>query len=90
MWLCGKEDYGRLYDGDQWPRAASWPKTNQGVRSPKGFLVLEIQERLLAFLVSCAQALLHDVPKAMLLDEKYPVQAEPAVPARDIHEWPKR
>ena len=39
--------------------------------------ILEAQERVMKFLVHCCEQLLHDIPAAELLGDKYPVQPEP-------------
>lgn len=41
--------------------------------------ILEAQDRLLKFLLHCCEQILRDILAADLLEDKYPVQPEPAL-----------
>jgi hypothetical protein len=50
----------------------------------EGLLVLEVQERVLRFLVDCCHHMLHDIPLAQLLSDKYPPQPVPEIKAASV------
>ncbi|KAJ9615043.1 hypothetical protein H2200_001117 [Cladophialophora chaetospira] len=66
-----KETYGRLVKdtGDDTTGAALDPTS--------GLLVLEVQSRLLRFLLDCCYRILHDIPQDALLDRELPISPEP-------------
>lgn len=43
----------------------------------EGLLILEIQERLMAFLVNCCKAILHDINESGLTSDAHPIQPPP-------------
>ncbi|KAF5643658.1 uncharacterized protein FTJAE_3075 [Fusarium tjaetaba] len=49
--------------------------------APAGMVILEIQERLMDFLVKCCHQILHDIEPENLFSDVYPVQPEPELPA---------
>ncbi|KAK3328093.1 hypothetical protein B0T19DRAFT_423676 [Cercophora scortea] len=46
-----------------------------------GLMILEVQERLMAFLVECCEDILHDIPTPFLVSDAFPVQPEPQLQA---------
>lgn len=47
-----------------------------------GLLVLEVQERLLAFLLGCCRQILHDIPENSWATNAFPVESEPHLDLR--------
>lgn len=74
-------DYGKLVSWNDTPEAFDWSFTQKQFLPGHGLLVLEIQGRLLEFLVKCSQQLLHDIGVDQLLSSAYPVLPEPPAPA---------
>ncbi|KAB5572323.1 hypothetical protein GE09DRAFT_1269069 [Coniochaeta sp. 2T2.1] len=72
------ESYGELLEWDDHPDAFDWCllSRKQFTRG-EGLLVLEIQERLLHFLVDCCYKILHDIPPDRLTCDVFPTQPEP-------------
>ncbi|EON69971.1 hypothetical protein W97_09236 [Coniosporium apollinis CBS 100218] len=62
------ETYGRLYSWEENNKALDWMITGVGFPPGHGLNLLEIQERILHFLVECCQLILHDVPPSALTD----------------------
>ena len=60
-------------------------KSGQGVLPGIGILIMTIQERILSFLLRCAELILHDLP---LEDSSVPLQSNPGevTPGNEI-EW---
>ncbi|GAP89947.2 hypothetical protein SAMD00023353_4400550 [Rosellinia necatrix] len=80
MILHGAQDargYGRLISWDNHPDAFEWLHTRQQYFPGEGLLVLEAQERLLGFLVSCCKQILSDIPYEHLLAPNFTAQPEP-------------
>ena len=74
------EDYGRLVAWDEDEDAATWCLRRKQYMPGEGLLILEAQQRLMAFLVKCCRQILHDIPKEDLVnDAKFPVLAEPTL-----------
>jgi plasmid maintenance system killer protein len=66
------EKYGELLSWDDNDDAFHWLMSGKGMHPGQGLLILEIQERILRFLVDCCKCIMHDVPD--LTSDKYPVQ----------------
>lgn len=79
MMLNGVEDerYGQLLSWDDHPEAFTWMHEQQQFNPGDGLLVLEIQERVLSFLVKCCKNLFHDIPPEKLLSDEFPPQPMP-------------
>jgi hypothetical protein len=75
------QSYGELVAWDDHPDAFEWMHTMRQFIPGEGLLVLEIQERLLDFLVQCCGAILHDVPADTLTSGAVPLQPEPHLKA---------
>lgn len=71
------DEYGSILAWDEHPHAYDLMSTGQQHLPEKGFTVLEAQERLLSFLVSCCHQILHDIPKDSLTGDKYPIRPQP-------------
>ena len=91
MTLVGQKSastYGRLVSWQGDDDAAFNLSNGAGVQPGQGLLVLEIQERKLGFLRSCAEGILQDLP---LHDTSIPVQPSPAsfiTNGLENSEWP--
>lgn len=73
----GENEYGRLV-----PRAwdSDWLEGDKKQISPgEGLLILEAQEKLLAFLVDCCHQILHDITEPGMLNDRFPVMCEPCL-----------
>ncbi|KAH8804452.1 hypothetical protein F5884DRAFT_796055 [Xylogone sp. PMI_703] len=75
--VTAANDYGKLLAWDDHPDAFDWMHTQKQFLPGEGLLVLEIQERLLTFLVECCQQLLHDLPANDLTSDAIDIQPEP-------------
>lgn len=91
MLLLGQKSastYGRLISWDDDDTAFDKMSTGIGIQPGEGLLILEIQERKLSFLRSCAEGILQDLP---LHDTAIPVQPTPATlltNGLENSEWP--
>ena len=91
MLLLGQKSastYGRLIPWDEDDTAFTKMSDGIGVQPGEGLLILEIQERKLSFLRSCAETILQDLP---LHDTAIPVQPSPATlltNGLENSEWP--
>ncbi|KAJ5728298.1 hypothetical protein N7493_004628 [Penicillium malachiteum] len=70
-------EYGKLLPWANNPAVLDWVKEHKQFMPGEGILVLEAQERVPAFLVECCEQILHDIPKADLTSETFPVLPEP-------------
>ncbi|KAK0702821.1 hypothetical protein B0H67DRAFT_595155 [Lasiosphaeris hirsuta] len=75
----GPDKYGELITWDDHPDAFEWMHTQKQFGPGDGLIVLEIQERILRFLLDCSRFILHDIPADTLASGIYPVQPEPHV-----------
>ncbi|AEO69920.1 uncharacterized protein THITE_2081075 [Thermothielavioides terrestris NRRL 8126] len=71
------EEYGALVAWEDHPDAFEWMHTRRQFLPGEALDILEAQDRLMKFLVHCCEQLLHDIPAAELIGDKYPVQPEP-------------
>ncbi|KAK3403434.1 hypothetical protein B0T20DRAFT_26455 [Sordaria brevicollis] len=71
------DDYGKLLSWDEHPSNFELAMSQRQFLPGEGLLVLEVQDRLLSFLVKCCTEILHEIPEDQLLSSKYPVQPEP-------------
>ncbi|KAJ1329832.1 hypothetical protein MN608_06568 [Microdochium nivale] len=71
------EEYGRLLAWEDHEDAFEWLQTRRQFLPGEGLMVLEIQDRLLAFLVSCCKQILHDVPADEMTSDQFPIVPEP-------------
>ncbi|KAJ5736304.1 uncharacterized protein N7483_001429 [Penicillium malachiteum] len=70
-------EYGKLMAWGDNPTVFNWMKERKQFMPGEGMLVLEAQERALAFLVECCEQILHDIPKSGLTGSTFPVLPEP-------------
>ncbi|MCJ1385502.1 hypothetical protein MMC17_008625 [Xylographa soralifera] len=69
--------YGKLLSWSDDDRAFDWMMSGVGKQSGEGLLILEIQKKILEFLVQCCRLLLADLPPESLTDETASIQPEP-------------
>ncbi|KAM0297086.1 hypothetical protein ACHAPM_009955 [Fusarium culmorum] len=72
-------DYGKLLDWDSHPDAFDWMHIRKQFLPGEGLLVLELQARLMSFLVDFCQEILHEVPTDTITSDTYPIQPEPSL-----------
>ncbi|OTA79577.1 hypothetical protein M434DRAFT_402053 [Hypoxylon sp. CO27-5] len=73
------QDYGELVAWEDNPDACEWMCTRKQYMPGEGLLVLEAQERLLAFLIDCCKQIFHEIPADALTTDAFPVQPEPVL-----------
>ncbi|KAM0558064.1 hypothetical protein ACHAPJ_005231 [Fusarium lateritium] len=71
------EEYGELIHWDSHSDAFEWVQTRKQYLPGDALLVLEVQERLMEFLVDCCHQILHEIPLDAMIGDEYPVQPEP-------------
>lgn len=72
-----ENEYGRLVPRDY---QSDWMDGDQKQISPgEGLLILEAQEKLLAFLVDFCHQILHDLAETEILSDRFPVLSEPCL-----------
>ncbi|KAJ4390060.1 hypothetical protein N0V93_007533 [Gnomoniopsis smithogilvyi] len=71
------EEYGKLVAWDDHPDAFNWMTSRKQFLPGEGLMILEAQERLLAFLVNCCKQILHEVAQENLTSTTVPVHPEP-------------
>ncbi|KAK4096550.1 hypothetical protein N658DRAFT_511115 [Parathielavia hyrcaniae] len=72
-------DYDKLVAWEDHEDAFDWMHTRKQFLPGEALDILEAQDRLMKFLVHYCEKLLHDIPAADLLGDKYPVQPEPVL-----------
>lgn len=70
-------EYGKLVHWEDHPDAFTWMHTQQQFLPGSALIILEAQDRLMAFLIECCTQILHDIPVALLTSDSYPIQPEP-------------
>ncbi|KAI0135118.1 hypothetical protein F4814DRAFT_399921 [Daldinia grandis] len=70
-------EYGKLWEWSEHPNALDWMHTRKQYLPGEGLLVLEAQEKLMKFLVTCCQYILHEIPADNLTADIFPLQPEP-------------
>ncbi|KAE8453917.1 hypothetical protein EG329_007693 [Mollisiaceae sp. DMI_Dod_QoI] len=88
MFLDGEtiETYGHLVAWEDDDEAFASSTTGLGHLPGEGLLILEIQQKILRFLVECCSAILHDFNPKALMDERT-IKPEPP-PIMSSSEWP--
>ncbi|KAH9886881.1 hypothetical protein F4778DRAFT_797768 [Xylariomycetidae sp. FL2044] len=71
------EDYGKLLNWDDHPDAFDWMHQRRQFLPGEGLLILEVQDRLLAFLIACCRVILHDIAAGELVSDIHPIEPEP-------------
>ncbi|MCJ1283552.1 hypothetical protein MMC26_002882 [Xylographa opegraphella] len=80
--------YGKMLSWDDDDRAFDWMMSGVGKQPGEGLLILEIQKKILDFLVQCCRLLLADLPPESLTDKDIPIQPEPEPIVTDPTAWP--
>ncbi|KAJ5794323.1 hypothetical protein N7457_000922 [Penicillium paradoxum] len=70
-------EYGTLVAWSDHPDVFDWMVKQKQFIPGEGLVILEVQERLLSFLLECCTQLLHDIPKTSLISDSYPILPEP-------------
>ena len=72
------ETYGALTNWISNADAKAWLEMRNGFLPGQGLIILEIQQKILHFLVQCCFLIFQDLPVSSLIDESAPSQPEPA------------
>lgn len=70
-------EYGKLLAWDDHPDAFYWMTSRKQFLPGEGLVILDAQERLLTFLVSCCKQILHEVSEENLTSATVSIQPEP-------------
>ncbi|KAH8775311.1 hypothetical protein F5883DRAFT_627450 [Diaporthe sp. PMI_573] len=73
----GPDEYGKLFAFHDHPDAKGWLMDRKQFVPRKGLTILEAQERLLGFLVSCCKQILHEIPEQVLISDAFPIKPPP-------------
>ncbi|KAJ4260462.1 hypothetical protein NW762_007202 [Fusarium torreyae] len=80
------DKYGNLYsldgsDPKSWGSTRTGPQPFPGSQFEpwQGVLLLELQEKLMKFLVECCHQILHEIPPEDMVSDAYPIQPEPSL-----------
>ena len=72
------KNYGKILSWDDDDDAFEWMHSRKQFPPGEGLLVLEAQERLLAFLVHCCRQILHEISGDSLTSDAYPRSRSPS------------
>ncbi|KAL7784141.1 hypothetical protein V8C37DRAFT_420743 [Trichoderma ceciliae] len=81
------EDYGKLVDISAYSEMELLDLDKDQISPYYGILILEAQERLLAFLVNCCKQILHDIPSENLVSGAFPILPEAPKPVSDVDKF---
>ncbi|KAL1847238.1 hypothetical protein Daus18300_014002 [Diaporthe australafricana] len=73
----GSDEYGRLVSPDENPDIENWVESRRQFLSEDGLMVLQVQDRLMSFLVKCCKQILHDIPEKTLISDAFPIKPQP-------------
>ena len=76
--------YGELIAWDDDDRAFEWMTSRKGTLPGSGLLVLEMQQRVLHFLVDCCKRIMHDISAQKLTSEEYAIRAPVQLPPESV------
>ncbi|KAI4592397.1 hypothetical protein KJ359_011208 [Pestalotiopsis sp. 9143b] len=71
------EEYGKVFRWDEQKDALKWLAERRQFLPGEGLIILEIQQRLLTFLVDISQRILHDIPAEKLTSDEFSILPEP-------------
>ncbi|KAK3048401.1 hypothetical protein LTR09_010232 [Extremus antarcticus] len=84
------ESYGELISWDDDDRAFEWLTSQRGMHPGQGLILLEMQQRILQFLVACCDRIMHDIALEHLGSEQYPVQPLSDLPRETVNGFESR
>ncbi|KAK7739032.1 hypothetical protein SLS53_005930 [Cytospora paraplurivora] len=70
------DEYGKLVAWEDHPDAFDWMTSRKQFLPGEGLMILEAQERLLGFLVSCCKQLLHEIAEETLISDISPTKPQ--------------
>lgn len=79
--MTDQKEYGKLWAWEDHPDAFEWVQERRQFLPGEGLDILQVQKRVMEFLVDCSEQLIHDTPATELLSDKYPTQPEPELKA---------
>ena len=82
------DTYGQIIAWEDNDDAFDWMIQGQGIQPGEGLLILEIQKKVLYFLVTCCILILSDMPPESLVSENTPIQPDPGPVVTDPTAWP--
>ncbi|KAF1993897.1 hypothetical protein P154DRAFT_47978 [Amniculicola lignicola CBS 123094] len=68
------EGYAELISWDENDDAFEWMTSRKGMLPGEGLVILEMQHRVMHFLVDCCQRIMHDIPTNDLASDSYPTK----------------
>lgn len=81
------ENYGKLVAWDDDDRAFDWLMSGAAFSPGDGLVLLEIQQRLMEFLVKCCELILHDYSPSSLTEKAALIHQEPPPLSSDPTAW---
>jgi hypothetical protein len=71
------ESYGKLVSWDESDEAMEAAMSRLAYQPGEGLLILEVQQRIMRFLIECCRAILHDFDSNSIASDQLPVKPEP-------------
>lgn len=71
------DEYGKLLAFREDRNAMGWFLDGRQFSPAKGLIILEAQERVLGFLVSCCKQIMHEIPEHTLMSDAFPIKPTP-------------
>ncbi|KAF2688061.1 hypothetical protein K458DRAFT_401459 [Lentithecium fluviatile CBS 122367] len=78
------EKYGELVPWGDDEDAFEWLTSGKGMHPGNGLIVLEMQERIMRFLVDCCKGIMHDVSADVLTSDDFPIQPAVTLPRETV------
>lgn len=73
----GPDEYGKLLAIHDHPDALDWLSEGKQFLPGQGLFILQAQERVICFLVSCCKQIMHEIPEKTLVSDAFPIQPPP-------------
>ena len=89
MMLTGRttpETYGELVSWHADKNAIEYLHCGKGFKPGDGLIILHVQDVTMRFLLHVCVQILHDIPASELIDAKWPIQPQVAVPRTNHHD----
>lgn len=76
--------YGKLVGCSNFKKSDHWIETSKQMLPGEGLLMLELQDRLMQFLVQCCQKILHEIKPEDMIGDAYPILPEPSLKSSTV------